>query len=146
MCQIGVRPRQCRRDFQRRIQLDPGAARNVGQLQAIDRALREVVAARHDQRFGIECAGTRRDPSPLMPSGPTKAICEVAPGNGHYAAAAAGDHHARAGAIDAGAWVHDLLGRRQIVSSGTLQPPTHNPDGPCTVHRCSRARAALCIR
>ena len=41
---------------ERRIQLDARAARNVGQLQAIDRALRKVVAARHDQRFGVERA------------------------------------------------------------------------------------------
>ena len=65
--QIGRRPRRHRRDFEGGIQLDALAARDVGELEPVDRPLREVVAARGYERFRVEASGQRDIPANLHP-------------------------------------------------------------------------------
>ena len=69
-------------DFHRRIQLHARPARDIGQLQAVDRALREVVAAGHDQRLGIEPPRRRHVPTDFHALGVPNKSCEAAAGAG----------------------------------------------------------------
>ena len=130
--------RRGRRNFERWIQLDAGVARNVGELQAIDRGLREVVFAGDDQRFGIEHAVGADIPVHAHAFGADEA--DLRSHHGHHAVAGsaavqaagatcsaaarsddgmmiAGQHDAGAGAFDAGTWVHEHLSRRQHIGA-----------------------------
>jgi hypothetical protein len=60
-------------DFERRIEFQPLAAGNVGQLEAIDRPLRKVVASGRDERLGVEAARRRDVPADLHAVGTDEA-------------------------------------------------------------------------
>ena len=69
----GVGPRGDGSDFERRIELEPFLAGDVGELEPVDRPLGEVVAPGRHQRFGVEAPELTDIPVDLHPVGADEA-------------------------------------------------------------------------
>ena len=122
--QIRVGARHRRRDLQRRIQFQSRSARNIHQLQPINRTLRKVVAPRSDQRLRVEQPRAAHIPNNLHAFRPHKRNLRHGPRKRRLHALRR--QHPRPRTIYARPGMQQLRGGRQVLLARQFAAGRHH--------------------